>query len=160
MRLAFAAVALLALPAFLSGCLTDDGGAEPGADAALVADAAGRRDQQLGAQSGLSAMPARFAFDVTVPEGGATLVRWELLMENGPAGPAAGNRVEGPGCGTGGVGNVNVVVQVGLSNTVRGSCDDLPAGTHSFEVVLTAPAPSFQATVVGSVLGPPLETET
>jgi hypothetical protein len=49
------------------------------------------------------------------------------------------------------MGNVNVVVQVGLSDSVRGSCDDLPAGTHAFEVVVMAPAPSFRATVVGAV---------
>ena len=148
------ALVLLAVLPLLSGCLADGDGGEAGRDAGsqlsdIAADAASRRDEELGGQSGVSVMPARYAFDVTVPEGGATLVRWELLVENGPA--ATGSRVEGPGCGTV-VGSVNVAVQVGLSHTVRGSCDDLPAGTHSFEVVLMAPAPSFQATVVGAVV--------
>lgn len=146
MQIALAGLAVLAL---LAGCLTEGGGADAEADgpAPGFKEEAGRHDRELGAQHGFALTPSRFRFDVTVPEGGASLVRWTLVVENGPA---AGHHVEGPGCG-GSAANVNVVVQVGLSHTVRGSCDDLPAGTHAFEVVITLPAPAFQAVVVGAV---------
>lgn len=141
---------LAPLLALASGCmdLSDDGATPQEQDGSGgVVDAVRQTsERQLGSQSGSAMTPSAFEFTVTVPPGGASSVGWEIAVDNGMP---DGSSMEGPGCSDNGVGNVNLVVQAGLSRSIRGSCGDLSEGDHSFTVHVRGPAPAFVATVTG-----------
>ena len=99
---------------------------------------------ELGSAKGSTLTPARYPFKVTVPDGGAKDVRWDLTIET--TSDSLLQRVEGPGCGSTGI----MVILVGTS-TFGGHCDDLAPGEHEFAAVLDSAAVSFTAVVKGQV---------
>jgi hypothetical protein len=145
------AILAIALTATFAGCIdagrAEDATTTPGSSGSLATegghgDASVTTTQDLGSASGSTLQPSRFDFTVTVPEGGATNVRWDLSIET--TSDSLLQRVEGPGCGSTGL----LVVLVG-SATFGGHCDDLSPGEHQFTAVLDSPAVSFSAVVRG-----------